>query len=157
MNTQHTYHNQERVILTRNRSRISLIKYYLLFVLFVFFGVYSFIKKIEVFPLVFLVIAIIFVIISEKQVHYTKLTITSHRAIYKEGIFKKHVRTIRYASITDISSKQSFIQRILNYGDLVIITSGAKKDYEIVVEKIRQPEKTRSIIEKFVINSRHHL
>jgi uncharacterized membrane protein YdbT with pleckstrin-like domain len=114
-------------------------------------------KKIEVFPSVFFVVALITIFISEKKVHYTKLTITNHRAIYKEGIMKRHVRTMRYASITDISSKQSFIQRMLNYGDLVIITSGAKKEYEVVVEKIRDPEKTRGIIEKFVISSRHHL
>ena len=156
MNTRQAHH-QEKVILTRNRSRISLINYYFLFLLFVFFGIYSFRKNIVVFPFVFLVIGIISIIISEKKVHYTKLTITSHRAIYKEGILKRHVRTIRYASITDISSKQSFIQRILNYGDLAIITSGAKKEYEIVIEKIRDPEKTRSIIEKFVLSSRHHL
>ena len=153
-----THKHQENIILTRNQSRRSLLVYYLLSLLFLFLGIYSIRKNImAVFLYLFFAAFLIMIIVSEKKVHYTKLTITDKRAVYREGIMKRHVRTIRYASITDISSKQSFIERILNYGDLTIMTSGAKKDYEIVVRKISSPEKTRTIIEKFVLSSRHHL
>ncbi len=157
-NTNQQGQQQEKVIIVRNQSRRSLAGYYLLAALFLFLGIYS-IKRdlMAVFGVIFLAAFLISIAVAEKKVHYTKFTVTDKRAVYEEGIMKKDIRTIRYASITDISSRQSFPQRMLNYGDLTIMTSGAKKDYEIVVKKIGSPNKVRSMVEKFVLSSRHHL
>lgn len=162
MENKNTHSTKERVILVRNQSRRSLLLYYLFSLFFLFLAVYSLKNKnimenLSLFPYMFFIILFVLLVLAEKNVRYTKFTVTDKRAVYKEGIIKKHIRTIRYASITDISSKQNLFQRILNYGDLNIMTSGAKKDYELSIKNISGPDKVRTTVEKFVLSSKHHL
>ena len=150
-------HRNEKVLLVRNQSRISLAGYYIVFVLGVGLGIYSLRKEskvLETFAYVYFLIALVFLMIGEKNVRYSKLTITDKKILVKEGIFKKHETAIRYSSITEVVSKQSFIDRLLNFGDLHIMTSGAKKEYDIMIKKIPGPTKTKKLIEGFMISSR---
>ena len=48
--------------------------------------------------------------------------ITSHRVVQTEGLINKHTKDSALEKINDITLNQSFLGRILGYGDLVIIT-----------------------------------
>jgi len=154
---QQVHRGVERSLLVRNQSRISLLGYYVVFILGVGLGIYSLMKESELlktFAYVYFLIAIISLIIGEKKVHYNRLTITDKKVVVKEGILKRHETAIRYSSITEVVSKQNFLERMLNFGDLHIRTSGAKKEYDITIENIPDPTKTKNIIERFMISSR---
>jgi len=151
------YAHIENKLMVRNRSRINLAGYYLVFIVGVVLGIYSITKEsliLKTFAYIYFLIAVICLIIAEMKVIYSKLTITDHKMLLKEGIFKKHETAIRYSSITEVVSSQNFIERVFSFGDLTIRTSGAKKDYEIIVKKITGPQKTKQIIERFMIGSR---
>ena len=157
---QEAHRGAEKVLLVRNRSRINLIGYYIIFILGIVLGVYSLTKEsdkaiiLKTFAYVYFLIAIISLITGEVKVRYSRLTITDRKLLLKEGILKKHETAIRYSSITEVVSKQSFIERLFNFGDLTIRTSGAKKEYEIIIRKISNPAKTKELIEGFMIGSR---
>jgi uncharacterized membrane protein YdbT with pleckstrin-like domain len=48
--------------------------------------------------------------------------ITSHRVVQTEGLINKHTKDSALEKINDITLTQSFMGRILGYGDLAIIT-----------------------------------
>jgi uncharacterized membrane protein YdbT with pleckstrin-like domain len=48
--------------------------------------------------------------------------ITSHRVVQTEGLINKHTKDSALEKINDITLNQSFLGRILGYGDLSIIT-----------------------------------
>jgi uncharacterized membrane protein YdbT with pleckstrin-like domain len=48
--------------------------------------------------------------------------ITSHRVVQTEGLINKHTKDSALEKINDITLNQSFLGRILGYGDLAIIT-----------------------------------
>jgi uncharacterized membrane protein YdbT with pleckstrin-like domain len=48
--------------------------------------------------------------------------ITSHRVVQTEGLINKHTKDSALEKINDITLNQSFMGRILGYGDLAIIT-----------------------------------
>ena len=48
--------------------------------------------------------------------------VTTHRVVQTEGIINKHTKDSALEKINDITLNQSFMGRILSYGDLVIIT-----------------------------------
>ncbi len=48
--------------------------------------------------------------------------ITTHRVVQTEGLINKHTKDSALEKINDITLNQSFLGRILSYGDLIIIT-----------------------------------
>ena len=48
--------------------------------------------------------------------------ITTHRVVQTEGLINKHTKDSALEKINDITLNQSFLGRILGYGDLIIIT-----------------------------------
>ena len=153
---QQAHRSIENVLLVRNRSRINLIVYYIVLILGIGLGIYSLTKGSEIlktFAYLFFLIGIISLIVGEVKVKYSKLTITDRKLLLKEGILKKHETAIRYSSITEVVSRQNFIERVFNFGDLTLRTSGAKKEYEIIIKKIANPAKTKQLIERFMIGA----
>ena len=48
--------------------------------------------------------------------------VTTHRVVQTEGLINKHTKDSALEKVNDITLNQSFLGRILGYGDLVIIT-----------------------------------
>ncbi|MBS3098480.1 PH domain-containing protein [Candidatus Woesearchaeota archaeon] len=143
----------EKIILKVKQSRKGISLNYFVILILLVLGIYSLFKNtktMELFSKIFFAVVIIVLVYSEIRIHYKKLVISNKRAILKEGILKKHEATISYPSITEVVSQQSFLERLFNYGHLIIRTSGAKKDYEIVIDKVSRPAKIKETIEGFM-------
>ncbi len=145
----------EKVVKVVKRSRRGLLFTYVLVILFFYLAYYSWFvkgrsKTLDLFGSLFFLIGIFIWIYGEVKINYKKLIISNKRAVLQEGIFQRHSTTIKYSSITEVVAKQSLMQRLLNYGDLSIRTSGAKKDYELSIEKVPRPFKVKEVLEHFI-------
>ncbi len=56
----------------------------------------------------------------------THFVVTSDRLIYRTGVLAKHGRDIPLERVNDITSNQSFLERILGSGDLLIESAGER-------------------------------
>jgi uncharacterized membrane protein YdbT with pleckstrin-like domain len=54
----------------------------------------------------------------------TKYTLTSRKLVVESGVFGKSRRTIPVQRIQDVTLKQSFFERLLNMGDVVVESAG---------------------------------
>ena len=145
----------ERVIKVVRRSRRGLLPVYLFVILFFYLAYYSWFVKggsetLELFASMFFLAGIFIWIYGEIKINYKKLAISNKRAVLQEGIFRRHSTTIRYSSITEVVAKQSVLQRLLGCGDLSIRTSGAKKEYELSIERVPNPFKVKELLEHFI-------
>lgn len=69
----------------------------------------------------------------------TKLSLTTERIIYRQGIFHHITSEVRYHDVRNISLDLSLRERILGYGDLAVSSAG-QDDMEIVIQDIPSPE-----------------
>lgn len=56
----------------------------------------------------------------------THFVVTSDRVIFRSGVFAKHGRNIPLERINDIASSQTFFERIIGAGDLLIESAGER-------------------------------
>ena len=56
----------------------------------------------------------------------THFVVTSDRLIYRSGVFAKHGRDIPLERVNDIASFQTFFERLLGSGDLLIESAGER-------------------------------
>lgn len=98
--------------------------------------------------IVFLIGGIVLVKYVEVKVWMKSLKITNHRVILEEGFFSKKSITLRYSNITELTCNQSFIGRILGFGDITIHTAGGKL-HDITIEKVGRPLKIKAAVEYF--------
>lgn len=56
----------------------------------------------------------------------THFVVTSDRLIYRTGVFAKHGRDIPLERVNDIASFQTFFERLLKSGDLLIESAGER-------------------------------
>jgi len=150
---------QEKVLFFVKKSRKAYLDRYIMIILLVGLASYSFTRKtilMSRFFWIFLIIAAFLLIVSEILLHTKRLIVTNRRSILNEGILKHHSTTINYSLITEISSRQSFFQRILNVGDLTIHTSGGKL-HDLNIDRISSPGKIKKTMEHLMsMHQAHH-
>jgi uncharacterized membrane protein YdbT with pleckstrin-like domain len=56
----------------------------------------------------------------------THFVVTSERLVFRSGILAKHTRDIPLDKINDLASSQSFFERMLGAGDLLIESAGER-------------------------------
>jgi hypothetical protein len=76
-----------------------------------------------------------------------KLTITTERSIYRSGIFHRFTSEVRHDDVRNIKLDQNLKERILNFGDLAISSSG-QDDMEIVIRDIPHPQEIADLIRR---------
>jgi len=165
--TPHQYHRQhhhvqqhppaEKVVRMVRQSRRAILGNYITVIAFGYLSYFSFINvstssALVQFAWFFGLVALVALIYSEITIHYKRLIITNKRAILHEGILKKHHITIRYSTITEVITTQRFYQRILNYGNVVIRTSGMKHDQDLKIDLVSNPFYVKKLLEHYMLN-----
>jgi uncharacterized membrane protein YdbT with pleckstrin-like domain len=56
----------------------------------------------------------------------THFLVTSERLVFRSGILAKHTRDIPLEKVNDLASSQSFFERIIGAGDLIIESAGER-------------------------------
>ena len=75
---------------------------------------------------------------------FTHFVLTTDRLITRSGVFAKHSKEIPLERINDIAFSQSFIDRILGAGDLLIESAGERGQGRI--SNVRNPERVQLMI-----------
>lgn len=74
----------------------------------------------------------------------TRYTLTQKRIIIKRGLLNKETVTMPYSKVQDIDIGQSFIDRILGVGDIVIY--GGHENSETILDAVPNPGEVEEII-----------
>lgn len=74
-----------------------------------------------------------------------KITVTEYRVIYRTGLLSKNLNEIRLEDVSNVTTKQGFVQRLLSVGD-VSISSSATDEKEISIGGIKNPQKLKELI-----------
>jgi uncharacterized membrane protein YdbT with pleckstrin-like domain len=74
----------------------------------------------------------------------TNFVITTHRLIFRSGIFAKHGVEIPLERVMNVNFNQSIFERIVGAGDLLIESGG--KDGQQRFSDIRKPEQVQNLI-----------
>jgi membrane protein YdbS with pleckstrin-like domain len=100
-----------------------------------------------VLALIFLLIIIPFIIFY--NIFYIKISnefvLTNKRILIKTGWINTKVKSIHYAKITDISVKQSLLDKIIKTGILSINTAGTQ-GYEAILRHIPRPYQIKDLL-----------
>jgi len=91
------------------------------------------------------VFALILFVILEFMIRLERVDITDAQIELRRGIFSKDVTRVMYHSISDVTARQTFLQRILRFGDVEIDTPGSPKA-EIVLTGFEEAAKIDAII-----------
>lgn len=67
-----------------------------------------------------------------------RLFVFENRLVLVRGIFSRHLKELFIKDIRTIDTKQTFLQRIVGIGSLMIATAGTS-DYEFVIKGISNP------------------
>jgi uncharacterized membrane protein YdbT with pleckstrin-like domain len=75
--------------------------------------------------------------------------VTNHRVIYREGVVARIGVEIPISRVNNVNFHQSFIERLVGAGDLLIESGG--EDGQSRFANIRDPEEVQNIIQRTVI------
>ncbi|MFH1849959.1 MAG: PH domain-containing protein [archaeon] len=145
------------VLYTGNTSRLSYLKSHLIVAACIVLTVIIFPKRnanpgIGLFMAIFMITAVVLIFLSEIRVRQKKLVIGRHNATLLMGIFfRKRSIALQYAGITEVTMKQNLFERILNYGDISIHTSGGKL-HDITMESVGNPAKIKALLDQMVVH-----
>ena len=73
------------------------------------------------------------------------LTLTNERLVYKYGIIKRGISELRYEDIRNLQLDQNITERLLNFGDLALSSSG-QDEMEIIINDIPNPTQVADYI-----------
>ncbi len=91
--------------------------------------------------------AVLLVLIAVFKRIYLTVMVTDDKLIISEGIIAKHTKEIFIQDIRAIDIRQNVLERIFNFGDVMIATS-ATAGYEVVLDNIGAPSRLKAEIEK---------
>ena len=83
----------------------------------------------------------------------TNLVVTTHRVIYRHGVFTRQGREIPLDSIQDVSFMQSLFERMVGAGSLTIESAG--RSGQEPFPDVARPERVQSTINQLLDMSRH--
>jgi uncharacterized membrane protein YdbT with pleckstrin-like domain len=112
---------QHWVVLTANFV-INLFIFIAIWALYALMGSIGFLVNVRTWALLALIIPIGWFGWELLQWWAEEYLITTHRVVQTEGLINKHTKDSSLEKINDITLNQSVLGRILNYGDLEIIT-----------------------------------
>ena len=75
----------------------------------------------------------------------TRYAITTNEVYRKEGLLSRQVTSLRVDRIQNTSYKQSFLERLLSYGDVHIDTAGTGGT-EIIFEGVSNPQEVSGLL-----------
>lgn len=141
----------ERILWKGKRSRRAFLVYYLLATLFFALTIFLYFNLIDIpygIPSEVYITLIGFGLISILAVEvkriFVRYVITNERVIKNIGVLSKTEDSIPYEMIEKMICKLSFIQRILNVGDLVVDTG----EKQLFLVSIDNPKKIEDLIYK---------
>ena len=139
--------SDEKIIIFFRPSRKAYALQYIFWILVllcaIFFSIYGqpssnlFIlwKFINYASMLILIVTMIMILRIEYRIWSRRYALTSERLIYSNGIFSEIFKSTSYKFITDIQFQQSFWDKVINTGTIMIDTAGAN-NYEIRYRKI---------------------
>jgi uncharacterized membrane protein YdbT with pleckstrin-like domain len=142
----------EKVIYKFRISRLEFLREYLLLAFVIIISATSlfttFLSKIAHYIILgtiatilfyaFSLLAVVLLVRVEYKIWSRRYALTTKRVIISEGIFTEKFKSTVYDKITDVGLNQSFMDKILNIGTILVDTAGGD-GIEITLEKVARP------------------
>jgi len=98
-------------------------------------------------------LGIIFILIAALRVYATKYFMTNKRIYVKYGLVARRVFEIKVEWVTGTHVSQGFMERLLNYGDVIISTPGQYAG-SVIMKGVSDPMHIRTMVEDILRKSR---
>jgi uncharacterized membrane protein YdbT with pleckstrin-like domain len=150
----------EQTYMIFHPTRLAYIRWYIIAVFLITFGVALFIFSSSL-PLVlsgsilyvlifFAVSGIILVAIAEILRKNDKYAITNFRVIEKRGIIKIEEDSIYWEKVANYELVQGLFDRIFKIGTIRLWSTGGEDDPEVVIKRAPQVNKIRFLLDKLI-------
>jgi len=149
--------SNERMVEFFRPSRYAYLFQYIFFgallIISIFFSLFNvsgsayfiFWNVINLISIIVLIYSIIMLLRIEYRIWSRRYALTDERVLYSRRIFSENFKSATYNRITDIGFYQTFWDKIMNTGTIVVNTAGTD-NYEIRYRKIHIPLKIKRII-----------
>lgn len=97
-----------------------------------------------------IVIPIIVIVVVLLHKYSTKYVVTNKRVIKRFGVLSEDFKSASFKHITSVSTRQSIIGKIFNFGKIITDTSGSGTANEFEWMKVYDPVTVKKIIEQKV-------
>jgi len=139
---------QEKVIHTLGVSRAYVVFYWLLpagvlFVLGIVVGV-----RIDLLGFMFLPLAVMLLVPALYLTYFVHYAITGRRTMTREGILYKHFVTVDYRSVTDVTVRESLLERIFTRTGTIDVNTAGGHHIELSLRHVARPMALRGDIYK---------
>jgi membrane protein YdbS with pleckstrin-like domain len=159
--------NNEKIIMYFKRSRKRFILIYISILILIFLSLseifFDFLTNnifnsiiINILSYILFIFAIFLFIKYELKTFYERYAITNHRVIRSIGIIHEDFKGTTYRFIADVFLYQSFIDKILGIGKIIIKTTGEDKTGNIELVAVSDYLKIKNIIHNYIISSHHN-
>lgn len=152
----------ERTLLVTRPTRLVALRYYAGMVLFFVLGGLFYFQIVEAlypaFPsttvagwstdrivgIGFAILGLLLLLVAELIRKSTKYTITDNKIIREDGILSKRTGMVPYTQLERVDLNQTFVQRILRIGTIVVDTG----DDSMNIDMIRSPKRVQELLSK---------
>jgi len=97
---------------------------YLLVILLAIASIWAYDSGIDALGWIAAIVALLFLVTFEVLIRMNNFAIEDREVSYVEGILSKKIVRVHYANVSDVTVEQSFLQRVLGFGDVHISTPG---------------------------------
>jgi hypothetical protein len=150
----------EQTYMIFHPTRLAYIRWYIIAVFLITFGVALFIFSSSL-PLVlsgsilyvlifFAISGIILIVIAEILRKNDKYAITNFRVIEKRGIIKIEEDSIYWEKVANYELVQGLFDRIFKIGTIRLWSTGGEDDPEVVIKRAPQVNKIRFLLDKLI-------
>jgi uncharacterized membrane protein YdbT with pleckstrin-like domain len=149
---------EEKIILKFHPTRLSYIKLYFLGLLFIllslfgYFGYFGFFGLTipNIYFLLGVFLGIILILIAEVSRLFSTYTITDQRIIERYGILSKHEDSVTWDKISTLSLQQTFLERLINIGDIELWSIGGTEEPEITLMNVPNIKRVTMLIDSLI-------
>lgn len=85
--------------------------------------------------------------------HANRYILTTRRIMVKKGLFGVKLSAALYDKVTHLEVDQSFFNRILHHGDIIINTAGQNNN-EIILKYVDYPMEIKNLLERLINRER---
>jgi uncharacterized membrane protein YdbT with pleckstrin-like domain len=146
---------EEKTILTFHPTRLSYFKLYFVGLLLILLSLLGYlgIFKVNV-PNVYFLLGLfpgtILILLAEILRLFSTYTITDQRIIERYGIFSKKEDSVAWDKISSLSLQQTFLERLMNIGDIELWSVGGSEEPEITLMNVPNIKKVTSLIDSLI-------
>jgi uncharacterized membrane protein YdbT with pleckstrin-like domain len=98
------------------------------------------------FPIITILVSILYPHVYLKLAH--SYAFTNQRVLARDGLFATKTTSVEYDKITDVSVRESFIERMFTHTGTVLINTAGSASHEVKLRNVDDPYRVKKMIDQ---------